>query len=205
MKQTLFAALLAALAASALTFLLAGLRPAAPPPAAPAVPGLAELAAEVAALRREMAIARTAVPASGPAPAPAPAPAVAVPAPEETPAAAADGPAPAGDIPEVEPAEGMPAVVEERSVIVRPAEAVERLHAVTRWEKDAEVRRYWMLASEEAVVSQFGKPDEVSVADGGMEYWIYRTKSGEVDDDGSPIWRDVTLHMSRGRLVQAYD
>jgi hypothetical protein len=206
MRQTILAALLAAVAASALTLLLStGMRP----PAGAATTAdfraaLADLVGEVAALRREMAGGRGAAPAPVFAASPGTVPAVAVgtsppaAAAEETPAVEAAA------VPAAEP-EVMEVRREERSAIPRTQEVVERLRTLTNWEESAEIRKAWILAGEEQVVNAFGKPDEVWVQDGGAETWNYRTLTGTIDENGDPEWQDITLSMNRGRLVRVDD
>ena len=213
MKQALFAALLAAVASSALTLLLA----AGPRPEA-AGPSAAEFRAIFADLTAELAALRRAAPAGGGgADAVAPPRTILLPPPGSVPAsppetafapsaepgpAAAPVPVPGGeDVPAME--EFVPR--EERSAIARAPELVERLRGLTRWEESADVRRVWILAGEEAVVGTFGKPDEIYVQDGGQENWIYRTRTGTIDEDGEAEWKDICLTMSRGRLVRVDD
>jgi len=209
MKQTLLAALLAAIAASALTLLLTtGLSPApAGATAAEFKSALSELVGEVAALRREMAGGRAAAQAPVLAPVPGTAaagadrlPPVPAPgAPEMTLAAPAEGEASAVPAPE----EFLPP--KERSALQRSAELADRIRGLSKWEDSAEIRGKWILASEEAVLNTFGKPDEIYIADSGAESWIFRTLTGERDEDGDPEWQDVTFELSRGRLVRVYD
>lgn len=214
MKPMVLAAVLAGLLGSCLTLLLAPrIRPAWAPPADPAV---AELRAALEASRTEIAVLRARmeewkaagggagvgvppVPAAGGAEGPP----GEVP-PQETVAAPAvpEAAPPAEAVEQVEE-ESEDRVLARESALRRSAAVLERLQEVRAWDRSNEVRQRWILASEEAVLAGFGKPDEIWVQDRGVETWIYRVPTGTVDEEGRAEWDDMTLDLNRGRLIRA--
>jgi hypothetical protein len=120
------------------------------------------------------------------------------------------GPAPGAAPPEAdaageeEPESRSDAQAREAARRLAPA-AAERLRELGQWDDSVDVRQRWILTPEATLVNEFGKPDEIWLGESGAETWAYRVPTGEVDDAGRPLWKDVTLEIHRGRLVRVWN
>ncbi len=199
MKQTLLAAVLAAIASSALTLLLAGSAAPAPPsaPSAGAPATAAEFKAALADLEREVAALRRDLAAGGAGPADSPAGDGTAPPASRIPASPA--------APVVREAKSPEPAVPAPEGLKRFAEAVPRN---AENERDVEGRsvqkRRWLFRGEREILEWFGLPDTVH-AEGEKETWYYEIPTGTVDEDGWPQHRNYWITLNRGRLTDMGD
>lgn len=193
MKQTLIAAMLAAILSSMLTVLVErALR--SPPPSVASTQGpltvsapdiersLESIGQDLAAIAATTAAIQLPSAASG----------------HQAPQGSGSHPTRTAEAPSVPTSWGT------ASRTIAPADLLARFREIGRVDPDRgalvvspEGRAQWILRGEDEVLAGFGRPARIEVAPSGTETWIYRVPV----DDGSPDTIPYKILFNRGRVV----